>query len=106
MTLPEFGALLAGVYPNTHHYRAEKERGNYAVWREYGGRRRDVGRLVVRKIQVDLFTRTEFDPALDAIQMALGGAGVAFDAPRVMYEEDTGYIHHVILCEVIDCGPI
>lgn len=104
MTLAEFGALLAGVYPNTSRYDAGEQKGNYAVWHEYSGRPQPAGPLVVRKVQVDLFTRTEDDPALAAIMAALGSARVAFDVPKTTYEQDTGYIHHIILCEVIDRG--
>lgn len=104
MTLHEFGALLAGVYPNTFRYDAGTQSGNYAVWHEYSGRRQPAGPLVARRIQVDLFTRTEDDPALAAIQGALDNAGVAFEAPKTTYEPDTGYIHHIILCEVVDRG--
>lgn len=104
MTLREFAALLVRAYPNAHHYRAAKERGNYVVWQEYGGRRQEGGPLLVHKVQVDLFTRVEFDPALQVIEAALDGAGVARDAARTTYEEDTGYIHHILLCEVVDSG--
>ncbi len=104
MTLREFAAVLAGAYPNCRHYTAGKQTGSYAVWREYGGRRQQGGPLLVRKIQVDLFTRKELDPALQDITDALDGAGVAFEAPKTTYEEDTGYIHHIILCEVVDRG--
>lgn len=104
MTLHEFGALLAGVYPNTSRYDAGKQSGDYVVWHEYSGRRQSAGPLVVRKVQVDLFTRTEDDPVLGLITAALDGARVAFEAPKTTYEPDTGYIHHIILCEVIDRG--
>lgn len=104
MKLREFAAVLAGAYRNTHHYTAGKQTGNYVVWQEYGGRRQEGGPLMVHKIQVDLFTRTELDPALQDIKDALTAAGVAFEAPMTTYEEDTGYIHHIILCEVVDCG--
>ena len=74
------------------------------VWQEYGGKRQEGGPLLVRRIQVDLFTRMEFDPVLPSIENTLDAAGVARDATKTTYEDDTGYIHHIILCEVIDSG--
>lgn len=104
MTLPEFGDLLAGTYPNSYHYAAGAQDGNYAVWQEYGGTRQKSGPLAIRKIQVDIFTRTEFDPALEEIVAALDAAGVKSRAPKTTYEHDTGYTHHILLCEVLDRG--
>ena len=102
MNLCEFGTLLAGADPTSYPYRAGVQDGNYLGWREYGGARQRSGPLEVRKIQVDLFTRTEFDPALEVIAAALTAAGVAFQAPKTSYEPETGYIHHILLCEVLD----
>lgn len=104
MTLREFAAVLVAAYPKTYHYTAGNQGGNYVVWREYSGNRQKSGPLMRRRIQVDLFTRVEFDPALDTIREALDAAGVAAEAPKTTYEPDTGYIHHIILCEVVDCG--
>ena len=104
MTLREFAAVLVKAYPNCHHYTAGQQKGSYVVWQEYGGRRQRGGPLLVHKIQVDLFTRTELDPALRDITDALDRAGVTFEAPKTTYEADTGYIHHIILCEVVDHG--
>lgn len=108
MTLTDFAAALAEAYPNSHHYTAGRQTGNYVVWRELGGRQQRGGPLVIHLIQVDLFTRIELDPALSTILSALSRAGVAVAPPETMYEEDTGYIHHAISCEIADrwagCG--
>lgn len=101
MTLREFAAVLATAYPKVSHYTASKEKGNYIVWTEYGGRKQAAGPLTVQKIQVDLYTRVELDPALKSVLMALEKAGVSTDAPATTYEEDTGYIHHIIECEIV-----
>lgn len=104
MTLREFAAVLAAAYPRCYHFTAGKQTGSYLVWHEFSGRRQNGGPLMVHRIQVDLFTRTELDPALWTITAALSGAGVAYEAPMTSYEPDTGYIHHIILCEVVDRG--
>ena len=102
MTLREFGAVLAGAYANTYHYTTGKQTGNYVVWQEYSGYRQPGSPLMIHNIQVDLFTRTEHDPALQNIKNALRDAGVAFEAPLTDYEPETKYIHHAIDCQIVD----
>lgn len=102
MTLNEFGALLAGVYPKTYHYTTSKQKGNYVVWQEYAARRQTGGPLLVRHIQVDLYTRNELDPVVDKLMVALEGAGVYHEEPEVTYDPDTGYIRHLVECEIVD----
>ena len=75
--------------------------GGYAVWQEYESRRQPGGPLVIVSIQVDLFTKEEFDPALEHILAALDAARVAHEVPWTRYDADTGYIHHTIACEIM-----
>ena len=110
MTLQEWKSLLLKAGPPVSHYQPKKQMGRYMVWTEYGGRRflagdRDETRIV--RIQVDLFTKTEYDPAFRALYDLLDAAeGVAFSHPLTDFENDTGYIHHIFDCEVLLDGEI
>lgn len=102
MTLHEFGALLAEAYPRSYHYTAEKQMGSYVVWQEYAARRQAGGPLLAVNVQVDLYTRKELDPMVDRVLRALERAGVYHQEPEVSYDPGTGYIRHMIECEIID----
>lgn len=102
MTLNEFGALLAGAHPKTYHYAAGTQTGSYVVWREYMARRQSGGPLLVWHIQVDFYTRKELDPAREELLAALERAGTYHEEPEVSYDPDTGYIRHMIECEIVD----
>lgn len=108
MRLIEFRDLLSAVLPAVYHYTApETPPGTYLVWNEYsaGGTYAD-GRRVVKtqQIQLDLYTKTEFDPMLDNLELVLTDAGIAFSGPNTEYDPKTGYIHNQWDCEVIVCG--
>ena len=110
MTLQEWKALLLKAGPPVSHYQPKKQVGRYIVWTEYGGRRilsddREDSRI--QKIQVDLFTKTEYDPAFRALYSLLDKAeDIAFPHPLTDFESDTGYIHHIFDCEVLLDGEI
>ena len=101
MTLTEFKNLLLTADPLSSHYESNGKT-NYTVWSEYGANRltadnTEVGRTW--EIQVDRFTKIEFDPIADAIAATLNNAEIAFTY-LLDYEPDTKYIHHIWDCEV------
>ena len=101
MTLADFKAVILTADPNATHYR-NGGTGNYTVWQEYAERPlyADGAReTVYRQIQVDRFTKTEYDPIVDAIRTALETAGIPYEYLND-YEDDTGYIHHIFDCTV------
>jgi len=101
MTLNEFKAVLLTADPKAQHYNHGTS-GNYTVWREYADKplyadgQREV---VYQQIQVDRFTKTEYDPVVESIKTALDGADIPF-LHLTDYENDTGYIHHIFDCTV------
>lgn len=94
--LKTFGIGLADVC-RAYHYRApENVRPGYAVWQEIAGsalaaeNRHAEGFF---DISVDYFTKTEFDPTIDAIAAFLQGYG-SWRLESVQFEQDTGMIHY------------
>lgn len=101
MTLQEFRDILLTADSGALHYKSMKNT-NYTVWAEYGekslnadNRREDKA----WKIQVDRFTKIEYDPIADLIGAALDRDDISFSY-LCDYEKDTGYIHHIWDCEV------
>lgn len=52
-------------------------------------------------VSVHYFTRTEYDPMIDAIQEALDAAdNVAWRYESIQFEEDSNTVHHEWMCVV------
>lgn len=102
MTLLELKDLLLTVGPPVSHYHAHHQPDSYIVWSEYGGHNRtadnSIGERALR-VQVDLFTRTEFDPDVETISALLDRDDISCDY-HADYEKETSYIHHIWDCEV------
>lgn len=99
--LKEFRDLLLTADPKASHYKP-KQKENYTVWAEYGANRLTAGDTEVEraiKIQIDRFTKIEYDPIADAITAMLNANEICYE-PHTDYEKDTGYIHHIWECEV------
>lgn len=102
MTLAEFRDILLTADPAATHYKAAAS-GDYTRWQEFGESvvYADGARTTIySNIQVDRFTKTEFDPIVTAIRSALDAAGIPYEY-QVDYEDDTGYIHHIFDCTAI-----
>ena len=95
--------ILIGVDPDLpvyHYQRPSRESlDRYVIWAEQV----EVNSLMVgnrkaeQQIQgtIDLFTLTEFDPAVDGIQEALDAAEhVTWELTSVQYEDETAFIHY------------
>lgn len=59
----------------------------------------DIEEEVVRLVYVDRFTKQDHDQIAAAIYTALDGAFIPF-RHEVIYENETGYIHHNFTCHV------
>lgn len=86
-----------------HYFRAVKD-VPMIIWAEDGeGQSLHSDNLKEHQLvegSVDFFTKTEFDPIVDAIQDALNPV-CAFTLNSVQYEEETGLIHYEWIWHVI-----
>lgn len=101
MTLKEFRDILLTADPKASHYKSVQA-PNYTVWAEYGAN--DLIADSLRedrawRIQVDRFTKIEYDQMVNAIEAALNRDDISAKY-LIDFEPDTGYIHHIWDCEV------
>lgn len=97
MTLQEFKALLLTIDSKATHHQGPGS-GNYTVWSEYQERYVFTDDRIDNKqihIQVDRYTKLEYDPMADTITNGLDTEGVFLYDKRTIYEATSGYIHHV-----------
>ncbi|WP_041274641.1 hypothetical protein [Desulforamulus reducens] len=102
MSLVNLRDLLLTVTPNVYHYHAHKKHDSYIVWSEYGTQGLNADSEIQEiswRVQVDFFTKTEFDPNVEKISSLLDREDISFSY-LVDYEQDTGYVHHIWDCEV------
>ena len=103
MTLNEIQRFVASVDSGARHYVSREESVDFTRWQEL--RRLPVmgeGRHAEEAwaFQIDRFTRSANDPVCQAFVDALEAAPrIAWQKPAPIYEPDTGYIHHIFLCE-------
>lgn len=105
MTTSEIKTLLVSVDPNVQRYDHDGAGTSdaYTVWAEitpigcYGDGEEE-GTL---RFQVDRFTKEEDDAVAASLKTTLEGQDdIAVDY-RVDYEKDTGYVHHIFVCEAV-----
>lgn len=91
-------ALAALDIPTVRHYYRTDLQPPYLLWAESGeGESYWADNSIAEQVisgDIDYFTRTEFDPSVDAIQEALLSAACAWRLDSVDYEEDTNLIHY------------
>lgn len=95
MTLQQFRDILLTADPQASHYKS-MQTPNYTVWREYGKTRIPEQAW---KVQVDRYTKVEYDPIVALITTTLNIDDISFSY-LVDFESDTGYIHHIWDCTV------
>ena len=103
MTASEIKTLLVSVDPDVQRYDHDGagEADAYTVWYELApagpfGDGREEGGV---RFQVDRFTREEDEALAASLKATLENRDdIAVDY-RVDYERDTGYIHHIYVCE-------
>ena len=102
MTLTDFRDIVLTADPAATHYWSGSQ-GNYTIWTEFGETAdyADSKRSVVFKsVQVDRYTKLEYDPVVDSLRAALDAAGIPY-AYLCDPNQDTGYIHHIFDCTAI-----
>lgn len=96
--LQAIGRAFAAVCPATHYRRPDRSKAPFMIWAETGEQTALQGGNIKRAQAIsgtaDYFTLTEFDPAVDQIQTAMNGQGMAWELNSVQYEEETGLIHY------------
>jgi len=95
--LDKVRSALSAVSANVGHYFAAKKAAPYIVWAEDSANdpcAGDVHEDIVTVGTVDLFTRTEGDPLVSAIETALESAGLLWYLNSVQHEDETGLIHY------------
>lgn len=102
-------ALVEGLDANVYHYTRPQLQAPFCVWAEdgentpfdadNGKQEQSIGGYV------DYYTKTEYDPALDAVQDVL--AGLAEEMPfgwrldSVQFEDETNLIHYQWVWSVV-----
>lgn len=101
MTLGDIRTLVVSVDPAARHYFSTETDSDYTYWEET---RRlpfladDIHQEGWR-FYVHRFTRDEFDPVPHRLFVALDSDPRTAVIHRVVFEPDTGYIHHIFECE-------
>ena len=86
----------------SHYVRLESDR--YFVWAEDARNdliSDDAHSESAVQGATDLYTKIEFDPLAEALEQSFDTEGIAWYKSSVQYEEDTGYIHHEWIWEVV-----
>lgn len=96
--LRQIGEALAEVTENTFHYWRPVKDVPCILWAESGeGTSFNADNHKAEQNIVgtcDLYTKTEFDPLVDAVQAVLDGLDLTWRLASVQYEEDTNLIHY------------
>ena len=103
MTVQEIKDLLVSVDPDVQRYDHDRAGSGdaYTVWHElrpiglYGDGQEE-GTI---RFQVDRFTREEDEATAAQLLAALERQDDIAVEYRVDYEKDTGYVHHIYVCE-------
>lgn len=81
----------------SHYFKPSEVKDRYCVWAEDSEATSLPGDnyKVAQQLQgtIDLFSKTEYDTAVDAIQDALNDAQIGFYQYSIQYEDETGFIH-------------
>lgn len=84
--------------PAYHYWRPVRDADHWLIWYEAGegnSFHADNGkREQVIQGATHVYTHTEFDPVLDAVQNMFEAAGLSWILTSVQYEDDTATIHY------------
>lgn len=100
-------ALTAVTTSVSHGSRLTSDR--YIVWQEDGGRALNADDAHTERVvtgSIDLYSKRELDPWVEAIESSLDTAGIAWSPVSVgeAYEEETGFWHWSWDWEVVAGG--
>lgn len=105
MTAQDIQAVLVAIDPQLHHYDCATDGSNFTVWMEYERIilfADDGGAENGWKIEVDRFTKDEYDPVVEQLEQALmANQRIVMKAHTVQYDQMTGYIRHIFDCEAV-----
>lgn len=80
-----------------HYHKPSEVKDRYCVWAEdkEATSMQGSNRKIHQQLQgtIDLFSKVEYDTAVDDIQDALNAAGIGFYQNSIQYEDETGFIH-------------
>ncbi len=97
---------LLTVSQNVYHYEKPErsELSEYIVWQEDGegdpNELDNAKREQVVQFSVNLYTKTEYSPTIDALQNLLADSQISFTLVSVTFETETKYIHYEWQCEI------
>ena len=95
--LQDFGCAVAQIPGDVYHYRRPKMKPPYTIWQEDSSQKFAADNNSAEQAvsgTLDYFTKKEYDPVIDQIQIVLKGLPVCWYLNSVQYEEDTGIIHY------------
>lgn len=104
MTLPQFRDLLLTVTPHVYHYLVDCEEEQYICWQEVGATHTYADghpQETVQMIQLDYFTKTEYDPLYQKLLQTLWDADIPVQEQSPVYDQDEKVIRYILDCEVI-----
>jgi hypothetical protein len=83
--------------PVFHYFKPSEVKDRYCIWAE-DTEATSLQADNIKSIQqlqgtIDLYSKQEFDPAVDAIQEALNASQIGFYQNSIQYEDETGLIH-------------
>lgn len=106
--LRQLGEAFAELTPHSVHYYRRPTAFPFLIWQESGEGESFHGDNHKHEqsiaVTVDVFTKTEFDPLLDAVQDTLEELGVPWSLNSVQYEDDINLIHYEWILEVVAGG--
>jgi hypothetical protein len=108
--LYQIGVKLAGITTKCFHYWRPVKDVPCLMWAENG--EADSFEADNHKQEqtisgtCDFYTKTEFDPLIDAVQEALDEMELAWALNSVQYEDDTQMIHYEWTWEVVVRGEV
>lgn len=96
---------LLTVSQNVYHYEKPEriELSEYIIWQEDGEgnslQADNAKREQVVQFSVNLYTKKEYSPTIDALQNLLADSQISFTLVSVTFETETKYIHYEWQCE-------
>ena len=105
MTVQEIQDILAEIDPEIHHYECATDGSDFTVWMEYERivlYADDGGAEMGWHFEVDRYTKTEYDPVVEALEnLLMAHDRITVKPRRVQYDQQSGYARHIFDCEAI-----
>lgn len=98
-TLEQIKEALTSIegLPIYHYFKPSEVNDRYCIWAEDAEAESLKGnnKKVIQQLQgtIDLYSKVEYDSAVDDIQEALNDAEIGFYQSSIQFEDETGLIH-------------